>query len=227
MKIASLYSGGKDSTYSIYKMLQAGHEVVCLISIVPHEQDSMVFHFPNINLNLLCSRAMNIPIRFYPSNSSRLEDEMLVLNNAFVDFVDKYGVEGIVHGGISSKFQKDLFEKTCCKNNLKCFAPLWEMEPLIYMQYIIELFTIIIVSVSAMGLDCSWLGKKLNQNNLNELRELSLKYGFNLNFEGGEAETFVTDCPLYSKKIEIKNWVTHWFDDRGIFEITDAILTTK
>ena len=227
MKIASLFSGGKDSIFSVYKMLQAGHDVVCLISIIPHEQDSMIFHFPNIKLNLLCSRAMNLPIHFYPSNSSRFEDEMIVLQNAFEDFVDKYDVAGIVHGGISSKFQKDIIEKTCRKYDLKCFSPLWEMEPTIYMQHIIELFDVIIVSVSAMGLDRSWLGKKLNQINLKKLRDLSLKYGFNLNFEGGEAETFVTDCPLYNNKIEIKNWVIHWFGDGGIFEITDALLITK
>ena len=51
MKVASLFSGGKDSTFSIYKMQQADHEVVCLISIVPCSEDSMIFHFPNINQN--------------------------------------------------------------------------------------------------------------------------------------------------------------------------------
>ncbi|MGA8843612.1 MAG: diphthine--ammonia ligase [Nitrososphaeraceae archaeon] len=227
MKVASLYSGGKDSTFSIYKMQQADHEVVCLISIVPCSEDSMIFHFPNINLNVLCSQAMNMPIHFYPSVSSCLEDEIKVLENTFGDFVDKYGVEGIVHGGISSKFQKDLFEKVCSKYDLKCFSPVWDMEPMAYMQNLVQDFTVVIVSVSAMGLDRSWLGKILNQYNLEKLHELSLQYGFNLNFEGGEGETFVTDCPLYNKKIEIKNWVIHWFGDRGIFEITEALLNRK
>ena len=39
----------------------------------------MIFHFPNINQNVLRSQAMNMPIHFYPSVSSRLEDEIKVL----------------------------------------------------------------------------------------------------------------------------------------------------
>ena len=36
-------------------------------------------------------------------------------------------------------------------------------------------------------------------SSLDDLEKLSVKFGFNLNFEGGEAETFVINCPLFSK----------------------------
>ena len=39
--------------------------------------------------------------------------------------------------------------------------------------------------------------------NLTELENLSKKFHFNLNFEGGEAETFVINCPLFKKRIKI------------------------
>ena len=34
MKLASLYSGGKDSTFSLYLAEQMGHEVPCLVSVM-------------------------------------------------------------------------------------------------------------------------------------------------------------------------------------------------
>ena len=40
------------------------------------------------------------------------------------------------------------------------------MEPMAYMQNLVQDFTVVIVGVSAMGLDRSWLGKILNQYNL-------------------------------------------------------------
>ena len=32
------------------------------------------------------------------------------------------------------------------------------------------------------------------------------KCGFNLTFEGGEAETLVIDCPLYCKRLQINGY---------------------
>jgi diphthine-ammonia ligase len=59
------------------------------------------------------------------------------------------------------------------------------------------------------------------------LESMSLRYGFNLNFEGGEAETIVIDCPLYSKKFRIKQGMVKWNGNNGIFEIIDYELIDK
>jgi diphthamide synthase (EF-2-diphthine--ammonia ligase) len=67
----------------------------------------------------------------------------------------------------------------------------------------------------------------LDHNNLKKLESLSLRYGFNLNFEGGEAETIVVDCPLYKKKFKIIQGIVKWSGDNGIFEITEYELIDK
>ena len=36
-----------------------------------------------------------------------------------------------------------------------------------------------------------------------KLKEIEKKYRIHLSFEGGEAETFVLNCPLFSKPLEI------------------------
>ena len=67
----------------------------------------------------------------------------------------------------------------------------------------------------------------LNQSNLKDLFRLSQKYGFNLSFEGGEAETIVLDCPIFKKRLEILTSKIHWDGQRGIVEISDMSLLDK
>jgi uncharacterized protein (TIGR00290 family) len=79
-------------------------------------------------------------------------------------------------------------------------------------------------TVSSDGLDETWLGKPILKSEINTLKQLSDKFGFNLNFEGGEAETFVIDCPLFSNSIKINQYEKKWDGYRGRFEIVDAEL---
>ena len=94
-----------------------------------------------------------------------------------------------------------------------------------YLKELIEeKFDFIISSVSADGLDESWLGKIIDLNDLSKLDKLSVKYGFNINFEGGEAETFVINCPLFKNHISIKKSKIIWDGYRGRLEILEAEL---
>ncbi len=228
MKLASLYSGGKDSNYAIFEMSQRGYEVACLISIETMNTDSLLFHFPNIRFTSILAEAINLPIRRFQSNSSKLGDEILALENALVNVRDEFEIQGVVHGGISSNFQKRNFGTICKKLGLTVFSPLWKLDPSKYLHKMIDQkFKIVIVGVSALGLEREWLGTLLDHDNVKKLESLSLRYGFNLNFEGGEAETIVVDCPLYKKKFRIKEGLVKWFGDNGIFEITDYELIDK
>jgi len=131
----------------------------------------------------------------------------------------------MVHGGILSEFQKNIFEKACSKLNLKLISPLWHKDQIEYMKNLIESdFHFIITSVSSDGLDETWLGKEINLEDLSKIEQLGKKYGFNVNFEGGEAETLVVDCPLFSQPLKILNSRKFWDGIRGRFEILDAEL---
>lgn len=209
-------------------MKRLGHDIVCLISIIPEINDSLLFHFPNIHLTQALAQAIDLPIRNFQSSTSKLENEMSVLENALSTVKDEFGIEGIVHGGISSMFQKRNFEKVCEDLHLSVHSPLWNLNPRNYLHQLIDKkFKTTIVGVSALGLDQEWLGVTLDHENVTRLESLSTKYGFNLNFEGGEAETLVVDCPIYKKKLEIRKGIVKWFGDNGIFEIIDYELIDK
>ena len=199
MKLAALFSGGKDSTYSIYKVRQMGHDVKCLITLFPKSPNSHLLHFPNIKLTKLQSETMNIPHLITELETDETNQEMNALGILLKKAKQDFQIDGLVHGGISSEFQKKRFENICKENNLNILTPLWKTNPKEYMNELINSgFKFILTSVSSDGLDETWLGKIITVSDLSKLSELSEKHGFNLNFEGGEAETFVVDCPLYS-----------------------------
>lgn len=228
MKLASFFSGGKDSTFSIYLSIQRGHSVECLLTINTEYEDSMLFHFPNTWITNLQSKIMDIPLISNTIQTNNLDYEIKVLDTMVKLAKDKYGIEGIVHGGISSNFQKKIFNEICVKNNLILFSPLWNIDQYTYMQQLLNNeFVIILIGVSAMGLDQTWLGTIIDIPSLEKLTTLSKKNGFNLAFEGGEAETLVIDCPIYNKKLEITSSITKWDGQRGIVKISGIILKDK
>lgn len=223
MKLASLFSGGKDSAYAIYLAQKQGHDVVCLLSVIPKSDESHLLHHPNIQWTKLQSESMNIPQLTITSDSDNTDEELSTLEKLLQNAKNQFGIEGLVHGGIKSNFQKDKFEILCNKLNLVAVAPLWNTEPQSYMNDLLDSkFNFIMTTVTADGLDDSWLGKLISKSDIDILKNLSEKFGFNLNFEGGESETFVIDCPLFANPITINQSKKIWDGYRGRFEIVDA-----
>jgi ABC transporter with metal-binding/Fe-S-binding domain ATP-binding protein len=225
MKLAALYSGGKDSTYSIFKVRQMGHSVECLITMHPIADDSALFHYPNSWVTEHQAQAMQIQVLGFQVKGKSKEDETKALEEAIVQAKALYDIEGVVFGGISSVFQKKAFEGVCERQRLQAVAPIWGVEAeKYYAELLDKKFEIMVVGVSAMGLESDWLGKTIDKDALAALAKLSKKYGFNLTFEGGEAETLVTDCPLFARKLRVKEAKARWDGQRGIFEILEVEL---
>lgn len=223
MKLAALFSGGKDSTYSIYKAIRMGHDVKCLITIKPTSEESHLLHYPNVQSTTVQAQSMKLPQIMVGVDSENPIEETLVIKSALSDAKSRYEIEGIVHGGILSKFQKERFESVANDLGLLVVAPIWKQDQKQYMEDLIDSgFEFIITAVSCDGLDESWLGRKITRNDLATLQLLSKKYQFNLSFEGGEAETFVTNCPLFAWPIKITKSEKKWDGYRGRFEILQS-----
>ena len=225
MKLAALFSGGKDSTYAIYDAKKSGHTIEVLFTILPKSDESHLLHFPNILQTKIQSKSMDIPQIIEHLADLEPDIEELKLNELIKAAKKTFDFEGIVHGGILSAYQKNKFETLCQKNDLKLISPLWEKNDLSYMKELLDNnFNFIISSVSSDGLDNSWLGRKIGYSELQELAHLSKKFHFNLNFEGGEAETFVINCPLFKNEIKIIKSNKIWDGVRGRFEIVETEL---
>ena len=226
MRAAVLFSGGKDSTMAIYKAIEEGYKVEYLVSMISDNPESYMFHVPNIHISELSSKAMEIPLitaKTHGIKERELDDLKVVLN----DLKNK-GIEAIFTGALASVYQKSRIDDLCVDIGLESKAPLWHVDPKKYMEEIINLgFEVIIISVSAEGLDESWIGKRIDSKLLDEIITLNSKYGMHMAFEGGEAETLVLDCPIFNKRIKILEASNVWDRDNGYLKITKAKLEKK
>jgi predicted ATP pyrophosphatase (TIGR00289 family) len=226
MDAAVLFSGGKDSTMAIYKAIEQGYNVKYLVSMISDNPESYMFHVPNIHITELSAEAMNIPL-ITAKTLGKKEKELDDLKRVLLKLKDN-GVEAVFAGALASEYQKSRIDQMCSDIGLESHAPLWHRDPQEYMEEIIDLgFEVILVGVSAEGLDESWLGRKVDNKLLEDIIILHNKYGMHMAFEGGEAETLVLDCPIFKKRIKIIESSNIWDRDSGHLQITKAILEDK
>ena len=206
MKVAVLFSGGKDSVYSSYLVKQQGHELVCLISVVSENQESYMFHTPNIEKTKKQAQVMDLPLVLQETKGEK-EKELEDLRKVIGKVKEEYGIGGIVTGAIQSVYQASRIQKICDELELKCINPLWQKDELEYLHELIENdFKVMIVGVFAYPLDQKWLGKIIDESFIKEVQELNEKYKIHVAGEGGEFESFVLNCPLFSKGLEVKSF---------------------
>lgn len=223
MRLATLFSGGKDSVLATYLMEGQGHEVVVLVNVRPRDPHSWVFHTPNLAVLPLMAEAMGK--RLVTVDSSGTEEDDL---KALGQVLSGLEVEGVVTGAIASDYQWDRINHVCEGLGLRVFSPLWRKDQGMLMDELLDSgIKAVLVSVSADGLDSSWLGKEIDSDMLGSLREVAKRRGMNLAGEGGEYETTVLDSPLHAKSMQIIDSETYAVRDGGTLKIIKARLEAK
>ena len=226
MKSAVLFSGGKDSVMALNYAINNGDDVEYLLSIKSENDESYMFHVPNIHLTDLISQAVEIPI-IEVKTAGIMEEELEDLKEGFKQLKD-LGIEAIYTGALFSTYQKSRIEKLTDELDMKAVSPYWHKDPKEYMDLVIDSgFKVVISGVFAEGLDQSWLGRVIDKEALAQLEKISEKTYMHLAFEGGEAETLVIDGPIFKKRIEILDANIDWHLDNGTYNVIDARLVDK
>ncbi|MFP4189898.1 MAG: diphthine--ammonia ligase [Candidatus Woesearchaeota archaeon] len=206
VRLGVLWSGGKDSAFAAWIMKQQNYELSCLISVESTNEDSYMFHTPNISIVDMHSEASGIPLVKRKTEGQK-EEELSDLREAIKEAKEKYGIEGVVTGAIFSNYQRDRVEAICDEQELKIFSPLWHMEQKSEMKRILkEGFVVSMVKIAGYGLDKDWLGESITMDSIRRLVELNERYKINIAGEGGEFETLVLDAPFFKKKIIIDDY---------------------
>jgi len=203
MKCAVLFSGGKDSCYAAYLAKKQGYELACLISIFSENKESYMFHTPSISKVKQQAEVMDLPL-ITQKTQGKKEEELKDLEEVIKKAKEDYHIDSIVSGAIASNYQKTRIQKICDRLGLECFNVLWHKDELEYLNELIKnKFKVIITGVFAYPLDKSWLNREINQEFIEDVKKLHERYEIHPAGEGGEFETFVLDCPLFKKSLEI------------------------
>lgn len=223
MRVAALFSGGKDSTYAAHVAVQRGWDLTQLVSILPEDPDSMLFHVPNLHMTTLLAEAMRLPLTI--ENAKTGEDEELeALRRVFRPLK----VDGIVVGAIASDYQHERVNRIADESGLRVFAPLWRHDPRrLVRDYLASGFEIVFSSVSAEGFDAGWLGRRWDEQTVLDLLHLEETRGVHPCGEGGEFETLVLDGPMFHQRVEILRAEREWTGAAGVWRVLEARLAPK
>jgi diphthine-ammonia ligase len=227
MKVAVLFSGGKDSAFALWCAQMQGWDVVTLVTLLPDSENSWMFHYPAVKWTKLQAQAIEIAQTTLPTTGEK-EEELEDLRAGLEKLRKSAGIDAIVSGAIASEYQRTRLDNMCEILGLKSFAPLWHKNQEQLVREQIEAgFEIILTACSALGLDANWLGRKLGKPELDELVKLNRRYGLNVAFEGGEAETFVLGGPMFKRRLSVTRSTPRWRGDSGHLDLEEVLLENE
>jgi diphthine-ammonia ligase len=223
MRLASLFTGGKDSTYATRLAEKGGDEVAHLVTMIPRRMDSWMFHTVNIHLAGMVAEALGID-HVVGTTEGEKERELEDLRETLAGL----DVDGVVSGAIASSYQRSRVDRICDEIGLKHMAPLWGRRGRVLLEEMLsEGLVIVVTAVAALGLDSQWLGRALDDAAVEELDSLNRRFGVDICGDGGEMETLVLDAPWFHKRLEITRASTMWDDVSGRYRVEEARLLPK
>lgn len=206
MRVAVLFSGGKDSVFSAFWAIAQGFEPI-LVTVKPPEY-SMMFHHPNVELTSRQAESLGLEHIFVETTEENWSEKL-------IEAFKHIGAKGIVAGAIASEYQRRRIDRIGELLGIPTYAPLWHKGDEL-MKEMLGYMEIVVIAVSAEGLGPEFLGEPLKK--IVDAK----KPGIHPFLEGGEGETFVTNAPFFKNRIEIKKWKKSWDGVRGVAEIDGA-----
>ncbi|MFX1364329.1 MAG: diphthine--ammonia ligase [Promethearchaeota archaeon] len=196
------WSGGKDCCFACFKAISEGYNISHLINLVSKESKKIDTHNINTELIQLQAKSMHIPLIQQEISWNNYTQEFKRIIKPLI----KNSLKGIIFGDIYlEEFEiqkhKKWAENVCGELGVQAVEPLWGYSADdIYLELIEVGFKAIIVSLKANLINKKWLGQFLDKSYFEYLKDNQI----NTCGELGEFHTFVTDCPLFKEKINIK-----------------------
>jgi len=214
MDVAILYSGGKDSTFAIQHAMDKGWNIKYLISVKPTRKDCYLFHYATVEQTKDLAKILGIPHIYVKCKVVGPEKEANIVKEIVQKSQRKMKVDAVVLGGTGlQETQLKSIQNALRPLNVEAFAShAGEYHDLIMEQMLDKGYEIMITQIASDGLK-DWLGKKITKENFPQLKKDSVIYGFHIGFEGGYADTLVTDCPMFSKRLVIQDMSITYEDD--------------
>ncbi len=223
MRLAAMYSGGKDSTFAMYLAQQMGHEIACLVTVRPEDSASWIFHTPNLSVVPKMAEAMGMELVTVSSDGTE-EGDMEAMRSV----LSGLDVDGIVVGALWSDYQWDRMNLICGDLGLVVLAPLWRKDQdTVYDEMVSAGIEAVIAGVFAEGLDAGWLGRRLDADTKKQLTSLRGRYGISIMGEGGEYESMTLDSPMHVKRLRIESSEKRMERDAGTLHVTAVSLEDK
>lgn len=204
MKVAVLYSGGKDSTYAIDYCKSRGWDVRYLLSVKPSRKDCFLFHFATVEHTARIAEILGIRHILLGCDIADPVKEADIIKKEVIKQQKTDPVEAVVLGGTGlQETQLRSVQNALRELGIEVFAAHAGLDhEELFREMVSKGYEILVTQVASEGL-MRWLGRKITKDNFDELVADSKKYGFHIGFEGGYADSIVLDGPIFNKKLEV------------------------
>ena len=194
----ALLSGGKDSVYAAYLAGTQAIPVDELVTLVPSDPDSMMYHTPNLDLVPWQASAWGKAHRKVPIEGTGEAAETEALARALGT-----GRGWVVAGAIASSYQWSRLHRVCAALGRPLYTPLWRVAAdRVVREEIAAGLDIRLVHLAAGPLTPELAGRRLDLDLLAELgRRGGPREPVHVAGEGGEYETLVVDAPFFSARL--------------------------
>jgi diphthine-ammonia ligase len=208
VNVFSSWSGGKECALATYRAISQGHEVLYLLNFISDDGERSRSHGTKASVLALQAQAVGIPLLQVKTS---WEDYEQNFKRAVAELKGK-GIEGGVFGDIDLEEHREWVERVCGEVGIKAFLPLWGAKPEKLIEEFLELkFKAMVV---ATRLDEDFLGRVLDEPMVKQMCRL----GSHPCGESGEYHTFVTEGPIFKKRLKVtrgesKKIENMWFQD--------------
>ena len=193
-KVVVSFSGGKDSTLSLYRMIKNGYKVIGLLVTFDNQNDSCFHRIPKDILQEV-SKELEIPLIEVDCSDGKVYEEEF--ERALKSAKDK-GAEICVFGDIDIEAHKKWCLDRCNAAGIKGKFPLWQEDrESLTNEFIDYGFKAVIKKMNLKALGEEFLGKELTKDVVNEVKNL----GCDPSGENGEYHTLVFDGPIFKKEV--------------------------
>ncbi|RSK27243.1 diphthine--ammonia ligase [Bacillus sp. HMF5848] len=218
-KIAVSFSGGKDSTLALYRLIQTKQwDIHCLITTITETYQRVSIHGFCEELLHSQSDSLGIPLKkvYIPINCTN-EHYKFKMNKALKELVNE-GVTHVMFGDIFLEDIKIYREELIRPHGLHAVFPLWGENTVQLLEEFIALsFEAVITCVDTEVLSEKYAGKTINTAFAKFLPK-----GVDPCGENGEFHSFVFNGPIFRKPINISLGETKLSSNRFLFR--DIIL---
>lgn len=194
MKFAMSYSCGKDSTLALHKMMEQGHEPVCLVVMVNEAAGRSYFHGADPAMLRRYSEALALPMITCPAEGA-------TYRSAFEEGLAKakdMGAEAACFGDIDIEQNRQWEEDRCQSAGLIPCFPLWQQgrEEIVYELLRLG-YQCLIKSINRTVLPMSLLGTVISEGSISVMKSA----GIDICGENGEYHTLTVDGPIFQKPL--------------------------
>ena len=225
-KLAMMWSGGKDSSLALYKLLQSEEfEVVRLVSTFSAETERLSMHGIPQDIVDQQAKSIGLPLTkmfIDQSTHSAYEEAMLKLLNE----LKLEDINDVAFGDIFLEDLRKYREENLAKLNVTAHFPLWKQVTTQLINEFIELgFKTICCCTDSSKLDNRFLGQIIDKEWIRKLPSNVDVCG-----ENGEFHTICIDGPFFDMPLvlDIKGIVVkEYFHNNTVFKYEFANLLLK